>query len=217
VAYTWDSHGFTDLATPESESTEGSGDEIDFSSLDGIQRAVARSYVGDVEPLTTPGAPDATTYLVAAAVAEFDSDDQASSGLGPVQDAVLARSEANFPMPFDEVEVDDIGDQAHAFVATAEEDGVPYEASYLLVQDGPFLYVIGMVGIGAEANTIDTASAVVRTMIEVDPGDGDGAFDESGGSSGGLWDKFPEEGDKVVEGLTIDSDGLLYPEPAEEE
>jgi hypothetical protein len=156
-------------------------------------------------------------HLRGGAVAEFDSEEQAAGGPGPVQGDVLASSAAEVAIPFGEVVVDDIGDRARAYAGTAGEDGVPFEVSYLMVQDGPYLYVIAVVGIGAEVNTIDTASAIARRMIAVDPGDGDGVFDESGGSSGGLWDTFPDEGEEVVEGLTIESDGVLSPEPAEAE
>jgi hypothetical protein len=48
-------------------------------------------------------------------------------------------------------------------------------------------------------------------MMEAEPGSGEGTFDVSGGSTGGLWEMFPIERDSVLGGLTMDSDVELYP------
>jgi hypothetical protein len=205
---TWDSQDY-----PFEESIEEDDEAFDFGALEGAQRAVGRSWSGDMTTLLTPTAGQGGIGFLVTAVAVFDSDDNAAAALTPLTEEFTASFEADLGLSAEETDPGDLGDEAVAWFGTAEEDGLAIELAYLTVQDGRYVYVIAAVGVGTDTGAMETATGVAEAMIDADAGEGDGTYDELGGSTGGLWDKLPAEGDEAVEGLTVDSDEVLYPAP----
>ena len=216
---TWDSQDYPeaesfDEGTPESD--DGDGGELDFASLDGIERAVGRFYnVEHFDALASPESAPPGTYYLAAVVARFESDDQASTAVGTILDFTLANVEEDASFTLAETDAGELGDRTEAYVGTVEEDGTTVEVALLVVQDGPSVHIVIALGLGEPAGTLETATGVVRFMTGAEAGDGDGTFDASGASTGGLWDTLPAEGDDAVRGLVIDGDEVLYPEESD--
>jgi hypothetical protein len=92
----------------------------------------------------------------------------------------------------------------------------------LVVQADRYLYAVVVTAIetepgtlddatGTETATLDMATAVVEAMIDAEAGGNEVAFDDAGGSTGGLWDKLPTAGDPVLHGMIPVFDELQYP------
>ena len=186
-------------------------DEFDFSTLDGIQRAVARNYSGDFALLATPESAPATTYQIAAIVVEFDTADHAAAALEPLLADAQARYATDPPITMERVDPGDLGDQAVADFGRLEEDGLTYELALVVVQADTYLYMVGAVGIGTDTGALETATAFAQVLLDADAGSGEETFDEGGASIGGLWDKLPVGGDEVLGGLIPDEDVQVYP------
>jgi len=193
------------------ERTDPEDGELDFGGFAGIQRAVARNYSGDTSVLATPETAPATTYFLGAAVAAFDSSEDAAAALEPIHAQSTATFTEEFSITPEPADPGDIGDQVRANVGTTEQDGLTVELTTIVVQDGAYVYVVAAVGVGTDTGVLETATGVIETMIAAGVGSGDGTFDETGGSTGGLWDKFPAEGDAALNGLVPEEDSQLYP------
>jgi hypothetical protein len=219
VAYSWDHQDFPEIPDPDEATPEVDEDEgLDFAALDGAIRAVGRDYSGDIGTSLTPESGETSIPYVAVLVAEFERDDQAAAALETIQDEALASVAGDDSIPMDESDAPELGDQARAHFGSAEEEGVQYELALVIVQDGPYVYLVSAVGAGggdSGAGTMEMATALAEAMAASDAGDGDGTFDDAGGSTGGLWDKLPAAGDPVLNGLIGESDYLVYPSPDE--
>lgn len=221
ITSSWDHQDFPEIpdpdeATPVDEEDEG----LDFTTLDGAVRAVARDYSGDIGTSLTPESGETSIPYVAVLVAEFERDDQAAAALGTIQEEALASVAGDADIPMEEVVAPELGDDVRARVGSVEEEGVRYEVALLVIQDGPYIYLVSAVGVGrgtgsGEAGTLELTTALAGAIVAADAGTGDGTFDDAGGSTGGLWDKLPAAGAPVLQGLTSDTDYVVYPEPAE--
>jgi hypothetical protein len=207
-----------DEGTPEDSDTS-EDDEFDFSTLEGIQRGVGRFYTGDEAAMQTPETAPAGVYYLVVALIEFDSEDHAAAALDVVYGDWVDSFASDDTFTLQELEpgeLGDIGDQSLGARGAAEADGVQVDTVLLAVRDGAYVYLVATVGVGEDSGSLDVATGIARTVIEADAGEGDGTFDEYGGSTGGLWDKMPGEDDPLLAGLTPTSDEMLYPVPAEE-
>jgi hypothetical protein len=206
--------GWDEQVYPEPETTdeETDPDAFDFAALDGIERAVTRSYSGDTSVLASPETAPATTYFLNAFVGEFDSADHAAAALEPLYTNLQASFADDLSITMEGVDPGNLGDQAIADFGTAEEDGVTYELALIFVQVDPYVYGVIAVGIGTDTGSMETATDVVEAMTEAEAGSGDGEYDESGiFLTGGLWDKLPADGDAVLHGLVPEEDEQVYP------
>jgi hypothetical protein len=206
--------GWDEQVYPEPETTdeETDPDAFDFAALEGIERAVTRSYSGDTSVLASPENAPATTYFINAFVGEFDSADHAAVALEPLRAEGQASLGDELSITMERVDPGDIGDQAVADFGTTNEDGVRYELAVIIVQAERYVYEVVAVGIGTDTGSLETATSVVEAMVEAEAGSGDGEYDESGVFlTGGLWDKLPAEGDAVLNGLVPEEDEEVYP------
>jgi hypothetical protein len=160
--------------------------------------------------MESPETAPATTYYLTVLVAEFDAADQAEAAVEPLHQQARESVSADGSLVMEDVDPGDLGEVAQAATGTAEEEGVFYEVSVVTVQDGPYLYITIALGIG-EAGTLETTAAVIAAMLAAETGSEDGTFDAAGGSTGGLWEKFPVAGDAVLQGMMPESDQQLYP------
>jgi hypothetical protein len=201
--------GYDEQFYPESEGTGEGG--IDFSQYEGAQRAVARTYIGDASVLASPAAAPAAMYTLAALVAEFDTPDHAAAAVDALHELATESVSANSGLTVEPTDPGDVGELAMAATGAVEEDGATYDVAVITVQDGAYVYVAIALG-GGEAATLETGVAVIEAMSAADAGADAGSFDEAGGSTGGLWDKLPQAGDEVLQGLAPESDAPLYPD-----
>ncbi|HEU0164949.1 MAG TPA: hypothetical protein VFQ54_07885 [Thermomicrobiales bacterium] len=211
----------------QDEGTPSADSDLDLSNLDGLKSAVGRSYVGDVDammsaliPSGTPGA-DASTpdlsslglFSLTGVVAEFEKTSQAKDGFDKATDEItksLESDDSEDAIKLEDAKVSGVGDQSKAFTGTMDEGGIPLNVFVITAQQDNFIYV--GVGITFADDAKDGTSDFTKAMIDGKAGKGDGTFSEDGKSTGGLWDKFPTDGDKVLQGLTVSADELLYPQ-----
>lgn len=207
-------------AAAQDEDTE----EFDFSSLEGIEQVVSRSYTVDftalLEQLSTPGAemdptvmaamenPAGMQYIVGI-IAKFDDDGHAEDGLGKLSEEFTANSDdVTGGAELEEVDLGDIGDHRVGYTATEDQEGTQVQVALILVQKDEYVYGVIISNGGGDA--VEPAKAVVEKMIDNDEGD-DVEIDEAGNSTGGLWDKFPKADDEELQGLVPIADQQLYP------
>jgi hypothetical protein len=221
ISYSWDYQDFPEIPDPDEATpvVEVEDEALDFSTFDGAVRAVARDYSGDVGTSLTPESEDTSIPYAAVLVAEFERDDQAAAALDTLLDEAVSSLSEQDTIPLEEVDAPDLGDQAQARFGTIEEESVRYELALLVVQDGPYIYLVSAVGVGSGAGsgagTMETTTAIAEAMVAADAGEGEGTFDSAGGSTGGLWGKLPAAGDPVLGELTSDSDYVVYPASSE--
>lgn len=202
------------------QDAEDAEDEFDFSQLEGIEQVVGRNYSMDFEALmsASPEAIEDMAYPTGivtafAVVAKFDGDDNAEAGWESLREAFgeqAATMMGTEDAEVTELEVDDLADNAAGYASTVEEDGTTFNVAVLILRDGEYAYV-SVVSTGGDDAT-EPATDLAEAMIDADAGDGEGEANEDGVYSGGIWDKFPEEGAESVEGLIIATDEPIYPE-----
>jgi hypothetical protein len=190
---------------------------MDFGQVAGTQRAVWRAYSGIVGP-SNP----VRGWELYASVVEFDTPDHAAGALTPVGTAFRAQYAVPW-VTLSRVAPARLGDQAAAAVGTSDETtGMTTGVAALVVQADRYLYAVVVTAIetepgtlddatGTETATLDMATAVVEAMIDAEAGGNEVAFDDAGGSTGGLWDKLPTAGDPVLHGMIPVFDELQYP------
>jgi hypothetical protein len=195
---------------------ESTPEGLQPGDLDGIQNAISRTYALDysamMESMSTPDAEfSMPTGIIGigGVIIEFDSDDNAATAFGKLQEDVL--SDDTFAPDTDVAEFElDAGDQGTAYAGTYETDGQQSEDDLAIVQAGNAVYIVYASGIETDVQPVVTD--FVQHLIDTE-GSGAGEFSEDGTSTGGLWDKFPAADDELVAGL-IAYDAIVYPETA---
>ncbi len=186
--------------------------------LEGIERAISRDW--SVDFATMSGSPDAGEgglFLVSASVMQFDTDDNASAayalyldeGVASITSELLAEEGSEIT----ESE-SDLGDEGYQvdIVSTSEED--PGALRVTFAREGNMLYLV--FGIAMDPESANLATDILDHMVnEGEPGEGDGTFNEDGGSEGGLWDVFPADDHPALAGLIPSGDEIVYPAPEE--
>jgi hypothetical protein len=208
------------INTAAAQDAEDVEEEFDFSQLEGIEQVVGRNYSMDFEALmaASPEAIEDMTYPTGivtafAVVAKFDGDDNAEAGWESLREAFgeqAATMMGTEDAEVTEVDVEDLADNAAGYTSAVEEDGMTFNVAILILREGEHAYV-SVVSTGGDDATAP-ATSLAEAMIDADAGDGEGEANEDGVYSGGLWDKFPPEGDESVEGLIIATDEVIYPE-----
>lgn len=190
-------------------------DDFDFGSLDGIQEVVGRQYSIDLETMMqgTPGADmemPAGPLSIFTFIAKFDDDGNAGSGFDQVVEEFDAQAtELAGGAEVQDVDLGDIGDKQKGYSATEEQEGMQVGIVVALVQDDEYVY--GVILSSASGDPVEPTKAFLEAAIDNDDG-GDVEVDDQGLHSGGLWDKFPAEGDDEVQGLSWAGDEQIYPE-----
>ena len=111
-------------------------EELDFASLEGVQRAVARYYAGDFDFFGTPAPTSTGIVFIVATVVAFDQDDHASTAVETINDDFLASTTADPTLTVEEVDAGELGERTMAYTATGEEAGTTTEISLVLTQNG---------------------------------------------------------------------------------
>lgn len=192
-------------------------DDLSFKDLDGYQRGVTRTYMGDMsammnlDALATPGADISTPdldnlglFMMLGMVGQFDNSDNASKAVDKVVESFNDGSSEEMSAEIKEVDIDQIGDKTKAFTGTMSEDGMSGTITLIVVQKGEFLYAA--MGVAFGSDPVDAVTSFIKDMTENKPGDGDGTFNADGTSTGGLWDVFPSADADYLKGLTPTSD-----------
>lgn len=192
------------------EATPQAPEEAVWEQLDGVERAVMRTW-GDV-PESTPEPDDVPVLrFVAGLVAQFDSEEQAAAGVEPIRDWMLASLQVNLidvDVTAEEVEVTDIGDTASAITATGSAGDMPLTISVIVVQQDDRV-LVGGGSVMADQDLLPISQDIVSVMLDREPG-GEEERDEVGRFSGGLWEIFPEQNAAVLDGMRFQGDLPIY-------
>lgn len=199
--------GFTLLGGTGVGAQETGESSLQPEELEGFEYGAMRSYTPDFSAMmASPGADmEMPTGLMGlgAMVFQFDDNDHAEDAYNTLKDDEALTSEL-ITEGSEEIEVD-LGDNAVGYKGSEDMEGMSMETTFVLVQDGKFVYFIYAAGteVDVQAVTEDLASH----MIDTD-GEGEGEYSEDGTSTGGVWDKFPKADDDLVEGLIASDDEL---------
>lgn len=193
---------------------EAAGSE--FDDLDGLQRAVSRSYAPDLMGMfgmATPGAEPTGWFTLTALSMEFDSEDNAKAAVDKLMAMVTEGEDMGVePIPFEDASLD-VDFDHEAIQATQEDEGMTIKVLFALTQDGNHLYAVVGMTMGDDPAPV-TAEMLTR-MHDADAEDGEGTFSEDGTSEGGLWDTLPtlEQVQEFAPDLIEASDEIAFPMP----
>lgn len=204
---------------------EAVGPLDDLTQLDGIEAAVGRSYsIEDLfaifaatpeEGVADPLAEFDGPLFVIMQVLKFDSSDNAEAAFNLVKDeggASFAASIEDAETEVSEDEIDDLGDRAFGIDlhSTAEGEEGYYRVAF--AQDDEFVFVV--ITVAVSEGGIEHNDDLLDYMVnDGEQSDDDEEFLEAGGSTGGLWEIFPDEDHEAFEGLIPIGDEILFPIP----
>jgi len=188
-------------ATAQTPDATPAGDE-----LAGLEYYAGRQYAPD--PAVGIDRENPGVFQVSARVYLFDSQENADARWDSTIKSEIVESDiptGSDNVEFEEAEVDDLGDRAFVttLAATTPEGDTGY-FRLLYVQEGTALYIVSAIAGSEEAIAI--VDTIALEIVEREPGEGDGTFQEDGSSSGGVWDIFPATGDEVLDGLIAFAD-----------
>lgn len=193
-------------------------------ALDGLERAVMRTYAVDVAGLAAASStPDSGTHapeglvFVHGTIFEFATPEQATAAIPAVEqqiaDELTDDGDGDLRFTLRATNIPDLGDEATRFDGT--EAGPRATLAGYLVRDGAWLYLALVVA------TDDTAEPAARAMVDFalaqDAGADAGEYHADGSSSGGLWAKLPtaddigDDGVDALQGVTPVVDTILAP------
>jgi hypothetical protein len=211
---------------PAAAQDEEAGPFDDVSQLEGIEEAVARTYSIDFEALmsVTPEDPEADPFadlegpvFIFVEAIQFEDDSAAEDAFDLFRDEAvdsMAESEEGVEAEFTEEEIDDLGDQAMAIDMETVEEG---EESFLRIsiaqQDE---YLLMAMTLGTTDDSTENNDALLEYLVDEGEAGGDVEFDESGSSTGGLFDFFPDDDHESLGGLVVSTDQILFPVPDED-
>jgi hypothetical protein len=198
---------------------------LSFEGLEGLQQVINRYYGPDMDAMMngmlTPPAEGtevpsmddvmANSSYVSTVVMKYDNDDHAENGFNAYFDASKQQIEADDSSTSEEVDVDDLGDEAKAIKGTIDDGDTTTNFFSILVRDGEFNYVA--IAIASSDAVEQQATDIMKALLDNEPGDGDGTFNADGTSSGGLWDLFPVNGDAELGTLVVSGDEISFPAP----
>jgi hypothetical protein len=206
-------------AAPVAAQDEGTPSALDDPSLlEGIELAVSRDWSVDFDTMMM-ASPDAEMdmsglFLVSAQAIQFDNDENASAAYqlyieegvpSLTSDPELAGEDAEIT----ESEVD-LGDEAYQvdLVSTTEGEEGAFRVAF--AREGNYVYLV--FAIAMEPDSANLATDVLDYMVnEGEPGEGEGTFNEDGGSEGGIWDVFPPNDHPALESMVPSGDSIDYP------
>jgi hypothetical protein len=203
------------MAVPATSAQESGG--IEPGQFEGLQRSVMRSYGLDYDAIfaamATPdsevGPPHGVIFLWAN-ILEFDSAEHAGNAMDRLREAANTSDGITVSgAPVSEVELD-LGEESQSWLEVQDVNGQRAESILTLVRQETVVYFVIMTSVDTDAQA--DLTGIASHMIETPAGEGDGTFDAAGGSTGGLWDKFPPRDHPLLQGL-VASDAIIYPEP----
>jgi hypothetical protein len=211
--------GLTLSAAPVA-AQEGTPSALDDPGLlEGIELAIARDWSIDFEAMmATPEAEmdQDGLMLVSALAMRFDSDENAAAAYEIYRTQGIASLTSDMDVEGEEAVVTeqelDLGDESYQvdMIATTEESEGAVTVSF--AREGNHVYLVSAISLDLESSAL--ASDILDYMVnEAEPADGEGNFNEDGGSEGGLWDVFPPNDYPALTGLIPGGDELAYPAP----
>lgn len=202
------------FAVAQTEGTPSSSpqapEQAVWEELEGVQRAVMRTW-GDIpEGTPAPGEVPALRF-VTGLVVQFDGEEQAAAGVEPIRDWMVASLQVNLvdvTVEVQQADVANLGDSVSAVTATGTAGDLPLSIAVVIVQDGDRVVATGG-SIMADQDLLPLAESIVMEMLDREPG-GEEEQDNVGRFSGGLWDVFPEENAQVLDGMRRQGDLPIY-------
>jgi hypothetical protein len=163
----------------------------------GIEFAVERYY----QSLENAGDMEAHVY-------RFDSEANALASLEAID-----AGQVGGVLPGDAaIQVDALGPNTRAY-AWVYDTATANSATILTVEE-TLLYIVSItVTAGGTVDAVDLATTTIQGMIATNAGADPGEYDDSGYSTGGLWDKLPPGDDENPPGYRVFWDEQLYPVP----
>lgn len=221
-----------------------SGDATWLDSTNGLETAIGRSWTAPLifeetethttynadgtpvseislhrEPASTPVVTDAMqTQMLSALIYEFDTEANAETGIELFHEAQLSQISRDPRNPatneFEpELDVDTaFGNEGTYEVLDFDGESGEMSVVYVLAQDGNLIYQV--FGVFVPGNHIELATEITRAMIEADIGESEPAYDMTGASTGGLWEKLNAIELAMPEESTV-ADLEIYP-PADD-
>ena len=198
----------------------------DLSELEGIEQAVSRGWSVDFEELFSvtpedgedPFAAMEGVWFVYGMVYEFDGDDNAGAAYETIskmerEEWVGDLSEEEGDTEISIEEVDDLGDEAFEInMVTSADEGGAYRIN--VAREDEYLFMA--MAIGTSEDGLESADGLIDYLVNEGEAGDDEEFDEAGGSTGGLWDFFPDDDHESVEDLEPAGDEILFQVPDEE-
>lgn len=184
---------------------------------EGLEKWYARNFSVDLESLFATPTDDAAPsgwLALSTNVVSFATEEQAAEATDDLLQQ-LEEVTGGENVVVEDVELDTRLDST-AKVSTEEIEGVSTSVIQAVVQDGVYVYLV--VGFAADTDQTDLITTVLDTMADAAADEGEEAFDSSGGSQGGLWNKLPtaEMIQEEVPSLTVVEDVIFYPVPEPE-
>jgi len=190
--------------------------------LTGIQQAVVRTWGIDFVAIATatpdyqPDILSNDLTILGGFILEFDTSANAADAFDRFKGGIageLRNMDVTGNAPILEEDLVGVGDQALSATLLTTTDQYEAAVRYVLVQDGPYVFLTMAIANSEDhavaANDLASWLANHRKSFTSDT-----VFDESGHSTGGLWDFFPRNDHELVSGLIPISDEVLYPESA---
>ena len=216
------------LSSLPAAAQERESEAFDFSTLDGIEAGVSRSWVIDFATLLEGATPDDGgdpfakvdgTYFLVGWVLEFGDEAAAGDALTMFRESGVDTFTADFDqsaLDISEREWEGTGDEGYAFDFASTAEGDKGHFRYAFVRSGALLFA--GVGIALTEGGLDTADALLTAMVDDgEKGDAGVSFDDFGGSTGGLWGYFPDDDDDLLGELIPAGDQILYPAPDDDD
>lgn len=224
------------LITPLPQVGAQSGDATWLESLDGLQTAIGRSWMGPItevvettttefNELGTPIASETTRtttatpetdvtseiIMMSALVFEFDSPEHANQSLQIMNTDQMSQLERDPLAPeMNEFLPEKLGDMAYGHQGSYTVPDIEQELAvvYLMVQDGPYVYQI--FGVIIAGDHIGIATGVAENMVAAKPGEEAPIYDMAGTSTGGNWEILNDIQLDMPEGSFV-NDIEVYP------
>lgn len=187
------------------------------AELEGLQRAVSRTlgldYPAIFAAMATPGSnvgPPQGIIFFWGTILELDSAGHASAAIDRL-DAAASVDDGITVVDAPVTAIDlALGDRSFAYSEVQDVDGQHSESILALVQRENYVYFVVLTAVDDDAPA--RVAEFVTHMLDTPTGEGNGTYDAAGGSTGGLWDKYPPRDHPALAGL-IASDAIVYPEP----
>lgn len=207
--------------TAHAQDVEATATLLGIEELDGVQRAVSRTYatdVADIVAATTDeeAEPDDAgigegPLTMMMLVAEFDTGASASSAYDTLGERLQPQVEGASGGEVEAVEIDDLGDAA--IQVTSVREGESMLVSAVLVQEGEWLYLA--MAVSQDDSAPDAALGAVDYGMRQTAEDGATIYLHTGRSSGGIWNKLPGTGTNAgaLNGTQPIYDSQLLPPP----
>ena len=220
------------LIPVSAQGDESAGPLEDISQLEGIEEGVARTWSVDFAALAevTPeaGATAETDsfdpfaeleglYFVIGQVMKFDNDEHAEAAFELYRDTGSGEIEASMEVgevDISEEEIEDLGDQAHAFTVYGADEALSGYFRLALAREGE--YVFAVFSFATTEDELVGADSVLEHMVDDGEMSGDDEeFVTDGTSTGGLWGFLPDNDHEALKELIPASDEILFPVPDE--